>query len=184
MFGASRLDFKKSSVSMMNINPDSKNITHILSMLKISRRCLIIISSKNETLLENFLTIKRHLVLVTKLPCNDIPASAFDSEIYCLENGVISEKYRIRDKIVTRMLADKTLKKLSEEKLSRRSNLQGVEIKVTASHAAHRMKIIKYGNASESKISGIFGDLFNIISKISIFCVIMTFRNFVFKMLN
>ena len=144
MFGAPRLDFKKSSSIMQHVNPESKNITHILNMLELSRKCLIIISSESQALVENFLSIKRHLVLVNKFPCSNIPASSFNSEMYCLEDGEVWEKYRIKDQVVRRRVSDKTLnlKKLSAEKLTRRSNLQGIEMKVTSLDASHRMKNI------------------------------------------
>ena len=51
------------------------------------------------------------------------------------------------------------------EKLRRRSNLNGVEFKITALTHQIKTKDLKYGNSSESRISGILGDFLMVLSK-------------------
>ena len=60
---------------------------------------------------------------------------------------------------------DKSLVMLGREKLRRRSNLNGVEFKVTALKHQIKTKDLKYGNTSESRISGILGDFLMVLSK-------------------
>ena len=145
----------------------SWNIENIKPALRKSSRCLIRTSSKEEKLLNYLSSIKRHVVLLENMTCSAVPASNYQTEMYCTENEEIWEKYQVREKIVSRIVSTvvKNILYLSRGTLKRRSNLLETEFIVTSSKAAHRTRDLKYGNVTEAYISGMFGDFFMILSK-------------------
>ena len=142
------------------------NIHQIINAIRRSPRCLIRFSRDDDKILKNLSEIKRHVVLIENIPCENIPASSFQTEMYCIENGNIWEKYKVRDIVISRRLylRKNDLNSLTEDKLIRRSNLQGAVFRVTALPAAYRTKGIEYGNPPQAGISGLFGDFFRVLS--------------------
>ena len=161
-------NFDKTSSNVYTNLESDINIEQIDSKLKKSPRCLIRTSLQDEKLLSWLSSIERHLVLLENMSCSKIPASQYQTEMYCKENGEIWEKYRIREQVVFRLVLSReekqNLASLSSDKLRRRSNLQGTEFKVTTLKTAYRIKDVEYGNKSESRISGLFGDFFLVLS--------------------
>ena len=144
------------------------DIEKIKSVLANSSRCLITTSTQDDQFLRQLSSIKRHVILLENMACSEVPASGFQTEMYCTENGKIWEKYKVREKTIFRSLptsGNNNLASLSREKLRRRSNLEGTEFKVQSLHAGYRNNIVRYGNASEAVITGVFGDFFMVLSR-------------------
>ena len=93
---------KRYEQAMQYASVGGENVTQIEKILKESKRCLIIVSYKNQELLESFSTIKRHLVLVENVPCDNVPASSFETEMYCLEKDKVWENiFCYRERLMT-----------------------------------------------------------------------------------
>jgi hypothetical protein len=159
--------FEKSKNIMPHVSVNIGTMNNIYSALNKSSRCLITTSLRDVKLLNSLSVVRRHVILLEDMSCGDVPASAFNTEMYCRENGETWEKYEVRGKIVMNMVSkgDTSLVMLGREKLRRRSNLNGVEFKDTALENLIRTKDVKYGNSSESRISGVLGDFLMVLSK-------------------
>ena len=160
--------FDRSVNTMQQVS--DRNIEDINKILAKSPRCLITTSSQNDKILAWLSTIKRHVILLKNIACTDVPASNFQTEMYCMENGEIWEKYKVRNKTVSRLVSSRddhnpNLAILTRETLKRRSNLLGTEFTATSLKAGYRIRDVLYGNVTEARISGIFGDFFIILSK-------------------
>ena len=159
------LGFDKSADVMQHVSV--KNIDKIKPALTKSSRCLIATALKDEKLLGYLASIKLHVVILDNVTCSDLPPSDFQTEMYCSDKENIWEKYKVRDKTVLRRVSTgmKSLVSLGRETLRRRSNLVETEFIVTTLKTSNSIQNLKYGNTTEARISGIFGDFFMVLSK-------------------
>ena len=144
-----------------------KNLTALTTQLAKSPRCMVHSVNPDRGTLKWLATLQRHLVVVEGVDCGDLIPSQYSVHLYCLQGGIIHEKYQIRSQILHRKLGSissiENLLQIYSDKLMRRANLKGAMLKITTLNDATAIMDSVYGPPEQSKVSGMYGDLFMVL---------------------
>jgi hypothetical protein len=123
--------FIKKSRNYINI---SRNETLLDKTLRHSPTCLLYSQNPSVQTQSWLGKLKRHLVIIETDNCEKSAASLFNVDLYCITDQMIHERYSIRSCIVFRELGSLQNEfpiSIYNNKVERRSDLQGVELTVT-----------------------------------------------------
>ena len=155
----------KMSKKFINI---ARNESYLMETILGSSPCLLYTVNPSNITQTWLASLQRHLIVTEGVRCQDLLASQFNIDMYCIEDDDIYEKYSIRGIIVFKKVSTlKTEKPLFiyNKKLERRSDLQGVELTVTALSHERNIENLVYGPYGTAKVEGFLGDLFMTMQK-------------------
>ena len=155
----------KESNKFINIQ---KNESHLEKILSLSPACVVHSQNPSSRTQSWLSKLERHLIIVEVDNCKNILPSQFNVNLYCVQGESIYEKYKIRSEIVFGKLGsiDNGFPiSIYNKRLVRRSDLQGVELVVTAMEHKGGIEGAVYGPPGTGEVTGFFGELFNIMRR-------------------
>ena len=141
------------------------NETAVQNSLSKSPSCLVHSIKPEEDTLRWLSNLQRHLIVVEGVNCGGLLPSHFNVHLYCVEGDMVYEKYQIRTQSVFRKVGTISTGfplSIYNEKLVCRSDLMGVELTVTTLDVGRTIEGSVYGPPEQSRVGGVFGDLFMI----------------------
>jgi ABC-type amino acid transport substrate-binding protein len=149
----------KVATSAIRITPFSANC---VANVRRSPHSLIIIPSPDNSTLESLPELPGQVVVVSGMDCQLIKIAKWGEDFYCWNGNGFVEKYKVGDQVVRQVIRGKNLVRISSQRVQRRSDLMGLQFSVTALASGDRNYGLVYGDHRVARISGSFGDLFNI----------------------
>ena len=149
----------KLSTSPISINPYSAALG---TKLARSSHSLVLLDRPDVSTIEAMVELHHHVIVIGGMECEEVKPSKWNVDLYCWNGNGFVEKYEVGGHVVRREIKEQSLEKLLSQRIMRRSNLMGTEFRATSLESDDRTEGLKYGDKESARISGSFGDLFNV----------------------